>query len=159
MRSGLQVLQMAKPGSDAAREAQAMMERHIAHLVRLLADPVRLAQVVANLLNNAAKYTPEGGRISLSVRRVKGHAVIDVRDNGIGIAPEMLPRVFEKFAQLPGALKRSHGGLGIGLSLARTLVELHGGSIEARSAGEGKGAQFVVSLPALAAPPPGETAP
>jgi two-component system CheB/CheR fusion protein len=122
--------------------------------VRVLADPVRLAQVLSNLVNNAAKYTPDGGRISVSARRSRGSAVVQVRDNGIGIAPEMLPRVFEKFAQLPGALARSHGGLGIGLSLARTLVELHGGTIEARSEGEGKGAEFVVSLPALAAPPP-----
>ena len=122
--------------------------------VRVLADPVRLAQVLSNLVNNAAKYTPDGGRISVSARRSGGRAVVEVRDNGIGIAPEMLPRVFEKFAQLPGALARSHGGLGIGLSLARTLVELHGGTLEARSEGEGKGAEFVVSLPALAAPPP-----
>ena len=122
--------------------------------LRVHADPVRIAQVLSNLLNNAAKYTPDGGRISLSVRRAGAAARIRVRDNGIGIAPEMLPRVFEKFAQLPGALACSHGGLGIGLSLARTLVELHGGSIQARSEGEGKGAEFVVSLPALAAPPP-----
>ncbi len=122
--------------------------------VRVLADPVRLAQVLSNLVNNAAKYTPDGGRISISARRERDRAVVEVRDNGIGIAPEMLPRVFEKFARLPGAVERSHGGLGIGLSLARTLVELHGGTLQARSEGEGKGAEFVVSLPALAAPPP-----
>jgi signal transduction histidine kinase len=122
--------------------------------VRVLADPVRLAQVLSNQVNNAAKYTPDGGRISISARRSRDRAVLEVRDNGIGIAPELLPRVFEKFARLPGAVERSHGGLGIGLALARTLVELHGGTIEARSEGEGKGARFVVSLPALAAPPP-----
>jgi signal transduction histidine kinase len=120
--------------------------------LHVLADPLRIAQVVSNLLNNAAKYTPDGGRIWLSVRRVKRRAVIRVQDDGIGIAPEMLERVFERFAQVPNALKRSHGGLGIGLSLAKTLVELHGGHIEAKSAGEGKGAEFVVSLPALAEP-------
>jgi PAS domain S-box-containing protein len=120
--------------------------------LHVLADPLRIAQVVSNLLNNAARYTPDGGRIWLSVRRVKRRAVIRVQDDGIGIAPEMLERVFERFAQVPNALKRSHGGLGIGLSLAKTLVELHGGHIEAKSAGEGKGAEFVVSLPALAEP-------
>jgi PAS domain S-box-containing protein len=126
--------------------------------LRVHADPVRVAQVLSNLLNNAAKYTPDGGRISLSVRRDGAAAQIRVRDSGIGIAPEMLPRLFEKFAQLPGAAKHSHGGLGIGLSLARTLVELHGGTIQAMSTGEGKGAEFVVSLPALAASPSQEAA-
>jgi PAS domain S-box-containing protein len=125
--------------------------------LRVHADPVRVAQVLSNLLNNAAKYTPDGGRVSLSVRRAGAAAQIRVRDSGIGIAPEMLPRLFERFSQLPGALARSHGGLGIGLSLARTLAELHGGTIEAASEGEGKGAEFVVSLPALADPPPEES--
>ena len=120
--------------------------------VPVLADPVRISQVVSNLLNNAAKYTPDGGRIRLSVGREGGRAVVRVRDDGIGIAPEMLARVFEPFVQVPSALKRAHGGLGIGLSLARTLVEMHGGEIEARSEGEGKGAEFVVSLPALTNP-------
>ncbi len=117
--------------------------------LRVHADPVRIAQVLSNLLNNAAKYTPDGGRISLSARREGALARIRVRDDGIGIPPEMLPRVFEKFSQVPGSVNRSLGGLGIGLSLARTLVELHGGSIEAMSDGEGRGAEFVVSLPAL----------
>ena len=118
--------------------------------LRVHADPVRIAQVLSNLLNNAAKYTPDGGRISLSARRDGEAARIRVRDNGIGIAAELLPRLFEMFAQGPGSLERSRGGLGIGLSLARTLVELHGGTIRAMSEGEGKGAEFVVSLPALA---------
>jgi signal transduction histidine kinase len=213
IRSGLQLLRLAPPGGEPARQALGIMERQVHHLVRLLddlmevsritqgqvrlrketvdlagavhaaleasrplmsaaahqleldlpaepipvlADPVRLSQVLSNLVNNAAKYTPDGGRIRVSARRERDRAVLRVRDNGIGIAPEMLPRVFEKFAQLPGALARSHGGLGIGLSLARTLVELHGGTIQASSEGEGKGAEFIVSLPALAAATPPE---
>jgi PAS domain S-box-containing protein len=119
--------------------------------IAVLADPVRLAQVLANLLNNAAKYTVDGGRIDVSVQREDRRAAIRVRDNGIGIAPEMLPRVFDMFAQVSGSLKRAQGGLGIGLALARTLVEMHGGTLEARSEGEGKGAEFIVRLPALAA--------
>jgi PAS domain S-box-containing protein len=208
IRNGLQVLQVAKPGSEPARQALGIMERQVRHLVRLLdelmdlsrvtqgrvtlrrepldlaeavraaaeasepmmgaaahrleldlpgeplrvdADPLRIAQVLANLLNNAAKYTPDGGRIALSLSREGERALIRVRDTGIGIPAEMLPRVFEKFVQVPGAVNRSLGGLGIGLSLARTLVELHGGTIEAKSDGEGKGSEFVVSLPELAA--------
>ncbi len=120
-------------------------------ILTLQADPVRLAQVIANLLNNAAKYTESGGTIQLSVRREGRKAMISVRDNGIGIAPEMLSRVFEMFAQIGGGPQRAAGGLGIGLTLARSLVELHGGSIEARSAGLGLGCEFVVRLPLLSA--------
>ena len=96
----------------------------------LKADPVRLAQVIANLLNNAAKYTPEGGQIWLTAAADEGEAVISVRDNGVGIAPEMLSHVFDKFAQVGGA-QGHFGGLGIGLTLARSLVDLHGGRLEA----------------------------
>jgi PAS domain S-box-containing protein len=111
------------------------------------ADPTRLAQVFGNLLTNAAKYTDRGGRIGLTAER-KGHeVVVAVRDTGIGIAAEHLPRLFEMFSQVAPALERSQGGLGIGLSLARGLVELHGGGIEARSEGLGKGSEFVVRLP------------
>jgi signal transduction histidine kinase len=116
----------------------------------LQADPVRLSQVVANLLNNAAKYTEEGGQIGLSARREGGMAVISVRDTGVGIPAEMLPRVFDMFAQVDRTLKRSQGGLGIGLTLARTLVEMHGGRMEARSEGPGKGSEFLVRLPLAA---------
>ena len=118
----------------------------------LHADPVRLAQVLANILNNAAKYTQDGGEIRLSVRREGEAAVITVRDNGIGIPPEMLPRIFDLFMQIDGAARHSQGGLGIGLTLARRLVELHDGSIEVRSEGLGRGSEFVVRLPVLALP-------
>jgi len=108
---------------------------------------VRLAQVFANLINNAAKYTPSGGLIVLCARHEGKEAIVSVKDDGVGIGSEMLPRVFELFTQAANARTRAQGGLGIGLSLARTLVEQHGGSIEARSAGEGKGSEFIVRLP------------
>ena len=109
----------------------------------LTADPVRLAQVLANLLNNAAKYTEEGGRIDLTVAREGGEAVFRVRDTGIGIAAEMLPRVFDLFTQVDRSLDRSQGGLGIGLTLVRRLVEMHGGTVQAFSDGPGRGSEFV----------------
>ena len=116
------------------------------------ADATRLAQVLSNLLNNAAKYTEDGGRVDLIVEQAQGEAVVRVRDNGIGIAPEMLPSVFDMFAQIESKTDRSQGGLGIGLTLVRRLVEMHGGKIEAHSAGLGKGSEFLVRLPALAEP-------
>jgi PAS domain S-box-containing protein len=111
------------------------------------ADPVRLAQVVGNLLTNAAKYTEPGGRIWLTAERNGMEAVLRVRDNGIGIAPEVLPRIFELFVQVDHAATRSQGGLGIGLTLVKNLCEMHNGSVEARSAGLGKGSEFIVRLP------------
>ena len=120
----------------------------------LEADPVRLCQVIANLLNNAAKYTEEGGQISLTARREGGEAAVSVRDSGLGIPPEMLPRIFDLFSQVDRTLKRSQGGLGIGLTLARTLAEMHGGRVEVRSGGPGQGSEFTVRLP-LAADPSG----
>jgi signal transduction histidine kinase len=113
----------------------------------LEADPVRLTQAIANLINNAAKYTEPGGRIELTIRPESGHARISVRDNGLGIPPEQLPRVFDIFAQVDRTLNRSQGGLGIGLTLARTLIEMHGGRIIAQSEGLGMGSEFIVSLP------------
>ena len=113
------------------------------------ADPARLTQVFSNLLNNAAKYTDRAGRIWLAAERQGSDVVVSVKDTGIGIAAEMLPRIFEMFSQVKPALERSQGGLGIGLSLVRELVKLHGGSIEARSAGLGKGSEFLVRLPVL----------
>lgn len=115
--------------------------------LQLEADPVRLAQVVTNLLNNAAKYTGRGGEISLSVSRLESRAVVSIRDSGIGIPPGMISRIFDMFTQVDGADGRCNGGLGIGLTLAKHLVTLHGGSIEARSEGLQRGSEFVVSLP------------
>ncbi len=110
-------------------------------------DKIRLAQIVSNLLINAAKYTPPGGRIDLTVRREDGDVLILVRDNGIGIQPEMQARIFDLFAQADNATTRSKGGLGIGLSIVKTLIELHGGSIHAISEGPGRGSEFTVRLP------------
>ncbi|CAB3757004.1 response regulator [Paraburkholderia solisilvae] len=115
-------------------------------------DPIRVAQVIGNLLSNAAKYTPDGGAIELDVRVTDGSVAIRVADNGIGIPPAELADVFNLFMQSADSLARSEGGLGIGLSLARTLTELHGGSIEARSEGIGRGCEFVVRLPVAMTP-------
>lgn len=115
------------------------------------ADRTRLVQVLANLLNNAAKYTPEGGRIVLSADRDGGDAVVRVADTGVGIPTEMLPKVFEMFAQVGASIERSQGGLGIGLTLVKRLVEMHGGVVRADSPGPGRGSTFTVRLP-LAAP-------
>ena len=113
------------------------------------ADPMRLAQIFTNLLTNAAKYTNPQGRIVLRVTVEGELATVSVRDNGVGISPELLPRVFDMFSQAHPALERTQGGLGIGLAIARGLVALHGGGIEARSAGLGCGSEFVVRLPLL----------
>jgi signal transduction histidine kinase len=116
------------------------------------ADPTRLAQILANLLNNAAKYTPEGGRIAFTMERDGDAAVFRVRDTGVGIATEMLPRVFDLFTQIDRSLDRAEGGLGIGLTLVHRLVEMHGGTVRAFSEGLGRGSEFVVRLPAVPAP-------
>ncbi len=133
--------------------------------VRLEGDLARLVQVVANLLNNAAKYTDEGGQIRLEAVREGDEAVIRVHDNGMGLPAELLPHVFDLFTQADGSLDRSQGGLGIGLTLVRHLVEMHDGKVEAKSDGPGRGSEFVVRLPALSAnrttavdEPPGEHA-
>jgi signal transduction histidine kinase len=114
-------------------------------------DPARLEQVVSNLVENALKYTPPGGAIEVSVKRIGKEAVVVVKDNGIGIAADLLPRVFDIFMQVSDALDRSQGGLGIGLSLVRRMVELHGGSIGVSSEGAGHGSTFTVRLPATEA--------
>jgi signal transduction histidine kinase/ActR/RegA family two-component response regulator len=113
-------------------------------------DPIRLSQVLTNLLNNAAKYSEPGGDIALSARREGAEIVIGVRDNGVGIAPEMLPRIFDLFMQEGRSADRSQGGLGVGLSLVKSLVEMHGGGVQARSEGLGLGSEFLVRLPAPA---------
>ena len=117
------------------------------------ADPTRLEQVLTNLVANAVKYTPAGGEITVTVAREGNQAVLRVRDTGMGIRPELLPRVFDLFVQADRSLERSSGGLGIGLTLVRQLVQLHGGSVEAASAGPGRGSTFTVRLPILAALP------
>ncbi|MGB0068420.1 MAG: ATP-binding protein, partial [Isosphaeraceae bacterium] len=208
IRNGLQILRLAQDGEEAL-EIREMMERQLAHMVRLIDDlldvsrisrgkfelkrelvqiqdvldhaietsqplieagrheliiqppnePVwldgdltRLAQVVSNLLNNSAKYTPNGGRITLSAGFEGDNAIIRVTDNGSGISAEMLTQVFEMFTQVDRTLDRAQGGLGIGLSLVRRLVEMHGGTIAADSPGLGHGSVFTVRLP-VALPP------
>ena len=113
------------------------------------ADPNRMAQVLSNLLNNAAKYTEDGGQIRLGVAVEGAEVVLRVRDNGVGIPPEMLPRVFDLFAQVGHSLDRSQGGLGLGLNLVRSLTEMHGGSVQARSEGPDRGSGFIIRLPVL----------
>ncbi len=145
----------------AAEDARPLVEKAGHHLAVALpdgpiyveGDATRLSQVVANLLNNSAKYTHAGGRVRLALDREDGDAVVSVRDDGI--PPAMLGRVFEMFTQVDRALERTTGGLGIGLSLVKGLVEMHGGTIEARSEGEGRGSEFVVRLPVAAPAPPG----
>lgn len=112
-----------------------------------LADPNRIQQIVWNLLSNAVKFTPKGGAIDVSVQRVNSHIEISVQDSGIGISPEFLPHVFDRFRQADASTTRKQGGLGLGLAIAKQLVELHGGTIRAESTGEGKGATFVVGIP------------
>jgi PAS domain S-box-containing protein len=118
--------------------------------MRVNADPARLTQVIGNLLNNACKFTDKGGRIALTVERDGDQARIRVRDNGVGVAADQLPHLFEMFVQADTSLERSRDGLGIGLTLVKTLVEMHGGSVDARSDGLGRGSEFEVRLPVLA---------
>jgi len=120
--------------------------------IRLWADPTRLSQIIANLLHNAAKYTDPGGHITLRAERREQELMLWVEDDGIGIPPDLLPVIFDMFRQSPHTVARSLGGLGIGLTLVRRLVELHGGSIEAMSAGSGLGSRFTVRLPLPTAP-------
>ncbi|HET8733720.1 MAG TPA: hybrid sensor histidine kinase/response regulator, partial [Anaeromyxobacteraceae bacterium] len=120
---------------------------------RVIGDPGRLQQIAWNLLSNAVKFTPPGGRVDVSLSVEAERAVLTVEDTGVGIAPELMPHMFERFWQADASPARAHGGLGLGLSLTRELVGLHGGSIEASSAGPGRGATFRVSLPAAASSP------
>jgi signal transduction histidine kinase/DNA-binding response OmpR family regulator len=113
------------------------------------ADAVRLSQVLGNLLNNAAKYTEEGGSISLDIASVGAEAVFSVRDNGIGIPAEKISSIFDLFTQVDNSLDRSNGGLGIGLTLVRRMVELHGGTVSAASEGPGRGSEFVIRMPSI----------
>jgi signal transduction histidine kinase len=119
------------------------------------ADAMRVEQVLVNLLTNAIKYTPEGGNIWLTVEQDLGDAVVRVKDSGMGIEPNLRPYLFDLFSQGVGTLDRSDSGLGIGLALAKSLIEMHGGTVTAISEGPGKGSEFVVRLPALVSASPG----
>ncbi|MDQ6799851.1 MAG: ATP-binding protein [Acidobacteriota bacterium] len=119
--------------------------------VRIYGDPVRVDQILNNLLTNAVKYTPAGGHINIRIEADDRQAVIRVEDDGVGIAPNRLDGIFEMFAQLDNAIGRAQGGMGIGLALVRNLVNLHGGTVRAKSEGPGKGSEFVVTLPLAAA--------
>jgi len=159
---------LAAAMAHAAEAARPLIEARGHHFeltpppapARVQGDPTRLEQVLTNLLNNAAKYTEPGGRITFTAALAPGVATLRVRDSGTGIAPEMLPRIFDLFAQDDRSLVRSQGGLGIGLTLVRSLVELHDGTVTADSAGPGLGSEFVVRLPTLPEGPadPGRSA-
>lgn len=127
----------------------AMNVRNPSEPVHVRGDPDRLVQVVSNLLSNAAKYTPPGGHIEVTTRRGGVNAEVHVRDDGIGIPPDVLPHVFDTFVQADRGLDRTEGGLGIGLTVVERLIEMHGGDVEARSDGQGQGSEFIVRLPAL----------
>jgi CheY-like chemotaxis protein len=120
--------------------------------LRVDGDPIRLSQVVSNLLTNAAKYTPPGGHVTVRAEHVDADVVLRVRDTGIGIAPDVLPRIFDLFVQERQAIDRSQGGLGLGLSIVRNLIERHGGSVLAQSDGVGRGSEFVLRLPGARRP-------
>jgi PAS domain S-box-containing protein len=120
-----------------------------AEAIHFEADPARIEQAVGNLLSNAAKYTDPGGTVTVTAERDGRDVLIRIRDNGVGIAPEVLPRIFDLFTQGPRSLDRAEGGLGMGLTLVRRIVELHGGTVAAKSGGLGRGAEFVIRLPAL----------
>ena len=134
-----------------ARRQELTLRLPPAESLTVRADATRLVQVIANLLNNAAKYTPEGGRITLGAWRDAGQAVVTVEDSGMGIPAPMLPRVFDMFAQVDRGIERTQGGLGIGLALVKKLVEMHGGSVHAESKGENRGSRFTIRLPTISA--------
>jgi PAS domain S-box-containing protein len=155
--------ELAKEASDAARPAIEPADHRLAvslpmQPVWVDGDPTRLLQVIGNLLGNAAKYTPPGGRLELALEAGPGEATLRIKDNGIGLAPDMMPRLFELFSQVHPSMKAAKGGLGIGLAVVKRLVELHGGRIRAESAGLGRGAEFIVSLPLAAAREPARSA-
>jgi len=143
--------------ADAMEQARSIVERKHHRLtldldpepVHVMGDQKRLVQILTNLLNNAAKFTPDGGKLHLSMLALEGHVILRIADNGAGISPELQPYIFDLFIQGEHSLDRSQGGLGIGLSLVKSLVELHGGSVSVRSEGPGKGSEFSVTLPRI----------
>jgi CheY-like chemotaxis protein len=136
----------ARPAAHAKKVA---LTATIEPTLFMAADPPRLQQVVSNLLTNALKFTPEHGSIDVRVDRVEDSARIVVRDSGIGIAPDLLPRIFDRFQQGDSSTTRTHGGLGLGLAIVRHLVEQHGGQVAVASAGSGHGSTFTITLPLL----------
>ncbi|MBC7781105.1 MAG: response regulator [Proteobacteria bacterium] len=158
----LQVIDIASAVAMASETARAGFEANRQSFeialpdapIYVHADPTRLAQVLSNILNNAAKYTDQGGTVRLSVRRTGADVVVSIKDSGVGIAPEDLSSVFDMFNQVAAQSSRAGGGLGIGLALVRALIELHGGTVSARSPGLGQGSEFVVTLPTVPAPAP-----
>jgi CheY-like chemotaxis protein len=138
-------VEAAQPAMDAKRHT--LRVEIPAKPILVNADPVRLAQVMSNLLTNAAKYTPTGGIITVGGYLEAQDLIVFVRDNGVGLAQEMIPEIFEMFTQIKSQNEASEGGLGIGLALSKGLVQLHGGQIAAHSAGLGTGSEFVMSLP------------
>jgi PAS domain S-box-containing protein len=145
-----QALEACQPLVDARKQRLAVSVPR--QPVLFWADPARLTQILTNLLSNATKYTDKDGQIWLNAAEEEGEIVVRVRDNGIGIAAEMLPRVFDLFAQAPNGSERSAGGLGIGLAIVGHLVQLHGGTVQVFSDGMGRGSEFVVRLPLLPRP-------
>jgi signal transduction histidine kinase len=145
-------VELSRPMLDARRQVLTLSD--VAPGLAVRGDAVRLAQVFANLLNNAVKYTPPGGHIEIAARRRGEMACISVRDNGSGIPPDRLESIFEMFLQVSHTTRDAQGGLGLGLTLVRRLVELHHGSVVARSDGPGRGSEFEVSLPLVASIPP-----
>jgi CheY-like chemotaxis protein len=168
IRLRTKLIDLREPLTDALHTAKSLVDsRHHSLVidlpespVPLMADPTRLEQVFSNLLVNAAKYTDPGGRIEVRLTTADHRAIVVVRDNGIGIVAEKIPRLFDLFSQVDPALDRSHSGLGIGLTVVKSLVDLHGGAVKAVSAGLGKGSEFTVRLPLceesqlVSAPPP-----
>jgi CheY-like chemotaxis protein len=138
-------VETARPLLDAKRHQ--LVVKLPGENVRLEADPLRLSQVIGNLLTNAAKYTDPEGRIELGARLENAELVIEIRDNGIGLSEEVIPGLFTMFSQVNSAVDRAEGGLGIGLALVKGLVALHGGRVEVRSEGLGRGSEFIVHLP------------
>src|SRR5262249_25528434 len=138
-------VEAVRPAADAKRvRIEKALEANIGW-TKL--DPARLQQILWNLLANAVKFTPPGGRVRVALERVNSHTEIVIQDSGVGIAPAFLPFVFERFRQEDSSTTRRHGGLGLGLSIVKSLAELHGGSVRASRPGEGQGARFTFNLP------------
>jgi signal transduction histidine kinase len=149
-------VEASRPG---AAEKGVVLEEFLARdTAHVWGDPARLEQVIGNLLSNAIKFTPAGGRVTMRLAQAGDHAILTVEDTGEGIAPDLLPHVFERFRQGDGGSARRHGGLGLGLAIVRHLVDRQGGMVEARSAGRGRGSTFVVKLPLMRALEPATSA-